>query len=70
MLGIGIILLLAFLAGINICLIAKYKAGKQPTSEHQEHKELSEHEKFILSQMANSDTKTIEEIGLMHQKHH
>ena len=33
-----------------------------------ESKELSEHEKFILSQMVNSDTKTIEEISLMHQK--
>lgn len=31
-------------------------------------KELSEHEKFILSQMVNSDVKTIEEIGLMYQK--
>ena len=30
--------------------------------------ELSEHEKFILSQMVNSDVKTIEEIGLMYQK--
>ena len=29
---------------------------------------LSEHEKFIFSQMVNSDTKTIEEIGLMYQK--
>ena len=29
---------------------------------------LSEHEKFILSQMVNSDIKTIEEIGLMYQK--
>ena len=29
---------------------------------------LSEHEKFILSQMVNSDVKTIEEIGLMYQK--
>lgn len=29
---------------------------------------LSEHEKFILSQMVNSDAKTIEEIGLMYQK--
>lgn len=33
-----------------------------------EREELSEHEKFILSQMANSDVKTVEEIGLMHQK--
>lgn len=31
-------------------------------------KPLSEHEKFILSQMVNSDAKTIEEIGLMYQK--
>lgn len=30
--------------------------------------QLSEHEKFILSQMVNSDAKTIEEIGLMRQK--
>lgn len=29
---------------------------------------LSEHEKFILSQMVNSDAKTIEEISLMYQK--
>ena len=29
---------------------------------------LSEHEKFILSQMVNSDIKTIEEISLMYQK--
>ena len=29
---------------------------------------LSEHEKFILSQVANSNAKTIEEIGLMYQK--
>lgn len=33
-----------------------------------ESEELSEHEKFILSQMVNSDAKTIEEIGLMRQK--
>lgn len=33
-----------------------------------EGEELSEHEKFILSQMVNSDEKTIEEIGLMYQK--
>ncbi len=30
--------------------------------------ELSEHQKFILSQMVNSNAKTIEEIGLMYQK--
>ena len=29
---------------------------------------LSEHEKFILSQMVNSDVKTIEEIDLIYQK--
>lgn len=37
-------------------------------TNYQEREELSEHEKFILSQMVNSDAKTIEEIGLMHQK--
>lgn len=31
-------------------------------------KELSEYQKKILSQMINSDTKTIEEIGLIYQK--
>ena len=31
-------------------------------------KELSEYQKYILSQMVNSDTKTIEEIGLLYQK--
>lgn len=68
MLGVGIILFIAFLACINVCLIAKYKADNPFISEHQEHKELSEDEKFILSQMANSDIKTIEEIGLTYQK--
>lgn len=36
--------------------------------KYQDRKELSEYEKFILSQMANSDAKTVEEIGLMYQK--
>lgn len=40
--------------------------SNRPNAE--EYKELSEHQKFILSQMVNSDTKTIEEIGLMYQK--
>ena len=31
-------------------------------------KELSEYQKYILSQMVNSDKKTIEEIGLEYQK--
>lgn len=42
--------------------------AKHLCSMYQECKELSEHEKFILSQMTNSNTKTIEEIGLMYQR--
>ena len=41
---------------------------KHLCSMYQEREELSEHQKFILSQMANSDAKTVEEIGLMYQK--
>ena len=37
-------------------------------SIYQERKELSEHQRRILSQMVNSNEKTIEEIGLMYQK--
>lgn len=36
--------------------------------KYQDRKELSKHEKYILSQMVNSDEKTIEKIGLMYQK--
>ena len=42
--------------------------AKHLCSMYQEREELSEHEKFILSQMVNSDVKTIEEIGLTYQK--
>ncbi len=38
------------------------------STKYQEREELSEHEKYILSQMVNSDAKTIEKIGLMYQK--
>ena len=44
------------------------KSNKTLEQDASEHKELSEHEKFILSQMVNSDVKTIEELGLMYQK--
>ncbi len=40
----------------------------QNPTKYQEREELSEYEKFILSQMVNSDAKTMEEISLMRQK--
>ena len=36
--------------------------------KYQKREELSEYQKFILSQMVNSDAKTIEKIGLIYQK--
>jgi len=55
----------------NICLKNEYNGigcAECEVTKSQERKELSEHEKFILSQMANSDVKTVEKIGLMYQK--
>ena len=49
-------------------ILKKLKAIKVLEQDASGHKELSEHEKFISSQMVNSDKKTIEEIGLMYQK--
>lgn len=60
---------LSFNMFIEFCkIILTGKEYFMDKPNHQECKELSEHEKFILSQMVNSDAKTIEEIGLMHQK--